>query len=71
MRGGGGQGVGGGGGVDLNKLQYLLYIVALAGLSKQLDPDQTSQYAASDQGLHCLPFTQQFYSYSHVVKWTC
>ena len=27
--------------------------------------------AVSDQGLHCLPLTQQFYTRSQVVKWTC
>ena len=35
-----------------------------------VDPDQTSQNAASDQGLHCLPLIQQFYTHSQVVKWT-
>ena len=35
-----------------------------------VDPDQTSQNAASDQGLYCLPLTQQFYTHSQVVKWT-
>ena len=25
-----------------------------------VDPDQTPQNAASDQGLHCLPYIQQY-----------
>ena len=33
------------------------------------DLDQTLQNAASDQGLHCLPLTQQFYTHSQVVQW--
>ena len=28
--------------------------------ANSLDPDQTPQNAASDQGLHCLPLIQQF-----------
>ena len=36
-----------------------------------VDPDQMPQNAASDQGLHCLPLSQQFYTHSKVVKWTC
>ena len=32
----------------------------LTGLSNGVDPDQTPQNAASDQGLHCLPLVQQF-----------
>ena len=31
-------------------------------LSYSVDPDQTPQNAASDEGLHCLPLIQQFYS---------
>ena len=34
-------------------------------------PDQTPHHAASDQGLHCLPLVQQFYTYSQVVKQAC
>ena len=26
---------------------------------------------ASDQGLHCLPLIQQFYTHQQAVKWTC
>ena len=29
------------------------------------------QNAMSDQDLHCLPLTHQFYMHSQVVKWTC
>ena len=28
--------------------------------ANSVDPDQTPQSAASDQGLHCLPIIQQF-----------
>ena len=33
-----------------------------------VDPDQTPQNAASDQGLRCLPIIQHFYTHSQVVK---
>ena len=39
--------------------------------ANRVDPDQTPQNAASDQGLHCLPLNQQFYIHSQVIKWTC
>ena len=39
--------------------------------ANSIDPDQTPQNAASDQGLHCLPLTQQFYKHSQVIKRTC
>ena len=55
-------------GFDLSK--FLLYVLGQKGLSKQCAPDQTPQNAASDQGLHCLPLIQHFYTHS-VVKWTC
>ena len=29
--------------------------------ASSVDPDQTLQNAASDQGLHCLPFKQQYF----------
>ena len=32
------------------------------------EPDQTQPNAASDQGLHCLPLTQQFKTHSQ-VQW--
>ena len=32
-------------------------------LANSEDPDQTTQNAASDQGLHCLPLIQQFYTH--------
>ena len=39
-------------------------------LANSIDPDQTPQNAASDQGLHCLPVIQQFYKHSQAVNWT-
>ena len=33
-----------------------------------VDPDQTPQNAASDQGLHCLPIIKQFLDSSTVCK---
>ena len=35
-------------------------------LANSVDPDQMPQNAASDQGLHCLPYIQQYYSH---IKW--
>ena len=29
--------------------------------AKSEDPDQTPQNVASDQGLHCLPYTQHYF----------
>ena len=49
----------------------LLNIFGQTGLSNIVDPDQMLQYAASDQGLHCLLLTQQFYTHSEVIKWIC
>ena len=31
--------------------------------ANSVDPDQTPQYAASDQGLHCLPYIQQYFKH--------
>ena len=39
--------------------------------ANSVDPDQTPQCAASDQGLHWLPLTQQIYTHLHIVKWIC
>ena len=36
-----------------------------------VNPDQTPQTAASDQGFHCLSLTKQFYTHSQIVKWAC
>ena len=36
-----------------------------------VDPDQTPRSAASDLGLHCLLFIQQFATHQFVIKWTC
>ena len=38
-------------------------------VANNVDPDQTPQNAASDQGLHCLPFIQ-FSHITGVVQWT-
>ena len=40
------------GGFDLLKLPNLLYVSGQT-LANSVDPDQTPQNAASDQGLHC------------------
>ena len=40
-------------------------------MANSVDPDQTPQKAASDQGLHCLPLIQQFKTHQQVVKWIC
>ena len=39
--------------------------------ANSLDSDQTPQNAASDQGLHCLPITDKFYTHSQEIKRTC
>ena len=36
--------------------------------ANRVDPDQTPQDAASDQGLHCLPLIQQLKTHLKVVK---
>ena len=48
-------------GFELINLPYILYAFGKTGLSKQCRPWSD---AASDQGLHCLPLMQQFYSHS-------
>ena len=58
-------------GFDLIKLPYLPYVFGKTFLGKQFRPDQTPQNAASNQGLHYLPLTQQFYANSQVVKLIC
>ena len=40
-------------------------------LANSVDPDQTPQNAASDQGPHCLPLIQQFYTLLQAEKWIC
>ena len=37
----------------------ILIIGTQQALTNSVDPDQTLQYAESDQGLHCLPYIQQ------------
>ena len=53
-------------GIDLLKLPFFFYVLGQT-LANSVDPDQN---AASDQGLHCLPLIQQFYTHSQAVKWT-
>ena len=45
----------------------VLYVFGQTGLSKQCR--QIRQSAASNQDLHCLLLTQQFYKHSLLVKW--
>ena len=60
-----------GGGFDLIILPYSTYSDRQTW-TNSVDPDQTPQNAASDQGLHCLPLTQQFSIHSRVVNtFTC
>ena len=35
-------------------------VITLSIETNSVDPDQTPQNAASDQSLHCLPYTQQY-----------
>ena len=44
---------------DLIKRTYSMYSDRQT-LANRVDPNQTSQKAASDQGLQCLPLNQQF-----------
>ena len=39
-------------------------------LADSVDPDQTPQTAASDQGLHCLHYIQDFYHILLIIKLT-
>ena len=59
-------------GFDLIILLYLIYIFRQTGqvCANSVDPDLMPQNTTSNQGLHCLPLTQQFYTHSQVVKWT-
>ena len=36
--------------------------------TNSVDPDQRLQNAASDQGLHCLPFIKEYFRYSTSSK---
>ena len=36
--------------------------------ANSVDPDQMLQNAVSDQGLHCLPYTQQYFG--HIKRWS-
>ena len=50
---------------------YCTYSTYSYRQANSVDTDQMLHSAASDQGIHCLPLTKQFYTYSQVVKWTC
>ena len=50
--------------IDLIILPELLFYSDGQARANSVDPDQTPQNAASDQGLHCWPLTQQFYTHS-------
>ena len=52
---------------DLIKLAYLSYSERQVW-ANIVDRDQMPQYAASDQGLHCLPLIQQFYTHSFMIN---
>ena len=43
-------------------------IVALPRHQEEEETDKLQQNAESDQGLHCMPLIQQFYTDSKVVK---
>ena len=60
-------------GVQFNNITVFNYSKYLErhAWANSTDPDQMPQNMASEQGLPCLPLTQQFYTYSQVVNWTC
>ena len=60
----------GGGGAQFDKITVLITLFGQI-LAKNVDPDQTPQNTASDQGLHWLSHTQQYYTDSEVIKSTC
>ena len=51
-------------------LPYLPYLHRQAQ-SNSVDLDKTPEYAAADQGLHCLPLIQKFSKHPQVIKLTC
>ena len=55
-----------------DNITVLTYIFGQTGLNKQYRSRSDAAGAASDQGLHCLPLTQQLctHSHIHVVKWS-
>ena len=59
-----------------NKNQYANYRNYLTyghryACANSVDPDQTPQNAASDQGLHCFPLIQQFDTLQYIAKRAC
>ena len=71
--GGWGWGTGGGGGggwkgvvnfIKLSSLHPYSTYSERRAWANIVDPDQMPQTAASDQGLHCLPIIQRFYTHS-------
>ena len=62
---GGVWGGGGGGGEGSIWLNYRASSIRTDRPANSADLD-----AVSDQDLHCLPLTQQFYTHSQIVKWT-
>ena len=64
------EGGGGGGSIWFSYCSYCTYSKRQAW-AISVDPDQTPQNAAFDQGLHCLLLTQQFYKNNQLVKWIC
>ena len=51
-----------------NKISIVIYrhnpkYCDIQASANSVDPDQTPQKAASDQGLNCLPLTQHYFRY--------
>ena len=53
-------------GVHFDQTVLTLRFLDRQALANRVDPDQTPQNAASDQGLHCLPLNQQFYHHENM-----
>ena len=47
-------------GVSINIYWYYVWRSIIGTLANSVDPDQTPQSAASDQGLHCLHYEHEF-----------
>ena len=46
-------------------------LITLSMRKSSVDSDQTHYNARTNQGVHCLPFTWQFYIHQKVVNWYC
>ena len=51
---------------------FILYTISTFSFQQEAqansaEPDQMLQNAASDQGLHCLPFTEQFKNIKYIM----